>query len=133
MRRLLSILLLLGLALGPAFEAIPAHALASGWTGKVDESAIPLCCRKNGKHHCTMAAPAGEINRTVLASSEHCPCCPQGAAATVPGNSSFAAEQAVLLPPIGKGLLTSWVENSGPLAARELTQSDRGPPASFLN
>ena len=61
MRRILSILLLLVLGLGP--EA-PATALASGlisgpasaWSGKVDESRLPACCRRNGKHHCAMSA-----------------------------------------------------------------------------
>lgn len=93
MRRILSILLLLALGLGPA---LPAGALASsirsGWTGKVDESRIPACCRRNGKHHCDMSAlpaPAGET--TVAASSECCPCAPRALVSTAPASAALAA------------------------------------------
>jgi len=78
MRRILSILFTLVLSLGPAAASVPAQALASGWTGKVDESKIAACCRRNGVHHCTM--PSGE---TALSASGGCPNIPQPLATAV--------------------------------------------------
>jgi hypothetical protein len=96
MRRILSILLVLILGLGPV---VPAGALAaglipefaSGWTGKVDESRLPACCRRNGKHHCAMMAmmqqqareQQAEADRAASVSSrDDCPFAPKALAAT---------------------------------------------------
>ncbi len=142
MRRLLSILLLLGLILGPALEAIPAQALAwshgsaqrsalrSGWTGKLDESTIPLCCRRNGKHHCTMAVPAGE---TVLTSSECCPCFPHSIAAAATNSGSAIAEQAFLPAPAIEESALRAIELAGKASTLDRIQTQRGPPISLLN
>lgn len=46
MRRGLSILLVLVLGLGPLTELLPAS----------DDLRLPVCCRRNGAHHCAMAA-----------------------------------------------------------------------------
>lgn len=78
MRRLLSILFTLVLALSPALAAVPAHPLASGWTGKVDESHVPACCRKNGKHHCAMPGKmsgAGKSTDAPITSVSATGCC----------------------------------------------------------
>ena len=44
MRRGISFLFVLFFALGPLAALAPAS----------DEAALPLCCRRNGKHHCAM-------------------------------------------------------------------------------
>ena len=46
------------------------------FTGTVDESSLPACCRRNGKHHCMMATMMmGEIpGHLVIA--EKCPYSP---------------------------------------------------------
>lgn len=94
MRRILSILVAVVLGLGPAISAVPARAMASGWTGQVDEAKIPACCRRNGKHHCFMAAsPAGET--TVSAPSESCPSAPHALVSTAPASAALAAEPLV--------------------------------------
>jgi len=140
MRRLLSILLLLGLVLGPAFEAIPAQALASGiagqrsgWTGKVDESTIPLCCRRNGKHHCTMAEPATQSRETVLTSSECCPCYPHSIAATAPSSGFAIAAQAFQPAQTGEKSAIRAIELAARLSTLDRLHAQRGPPSLVLN
>jgi hypothetical protein len=97
MRRILSILLLLVLGLGPvgAADAL-GSGLRSGWTGKVDESRVPACCRRNGKHHCSMSAEqfADLSGETTVAARESCPCMPQALASTAPQLSALAKNTA---------------------------------------
>jgi hypothetical protein len=132
MRRLLSILLLLGLAMGPAFESIPAHALASGWTGRVDESKIPACCRRNGKHHCAMGgASASENGQPAFSPVGCCPCMPQGAASVVVGNSAIVAAPVATLRETAAPS-AALPEQDRALNAGERTEPQRGPPASLL-
>jgi hypothetical protein len=96
MRRILSILLAIGLGLGPALAAVPANALAagllsarSGWTGKVDESSLPACCRRNGKHHCVMTAL--ENGETSISAPDCCPCLPHALVSTAPVSAALLA------------------------------------------
>src|SRR5271156_3857634 len=88
MRRVLSILLLLVLSLGPAATAgALASGPASGWTGKIDESRIPACCRRNGKHHCSMGSQADSApstGETSVFANDSCPCSPRALASTAP-------------------------------------------------
>jgi len=86
MRRLLSILLAIGLGLGPAVMALPANVLAAG-----DDSGLPACCRRNGVHHCTMPAPGGETSVSAPAS---CPYMPHALASTVPTAPALIFENA---------------------------------------
>jgi hypothetical protein len=96
MRRILSILMLLVLGLGPV---VPVSAMAtgltptvaSGWTGKVDESRLPACCRRNGKHHCAMSGgitTADASGITTIGAADSCPFAPTMVAVSV---VSFAA------------------------------------------
>ena len=92
MRRVLSILLLLVLGFGPtatagALASGLIFAPASGWTGKIDESRIPACCRRNGKHHCAMGTQgesAPSTSQTSVFAKDSCPCSPRALAATAP-------------------------------------------------
>lgn len=124
MRKLLSILLLLAFALP---MASPAFALA----GK-DESQLPMCCRRGGKHHCAgiMAATAVQQKAPQLsAPQERCPYCP-AAVAGVLDRTVFAppVEQAiyagVLAHPAGVAQTESYLR-----IARERARGKRGPPA----
>src|ERR1700744_428938 len=90
MRRFLSILLLLCLGLGPGTDLLSASTLAtalrSGWTGKVDESRLPACCRRNGKHHCVMSSQQASTSdgETTISANDCCPCVPLTLASTAP-------------------------------------------------
>jgi hypothetical protein len=131
MRRLLSILLLAILGLGPATSAIPA--LASGvlsWTGKIDESRLPACCRRGGKHHCALAGgteQASSSGETTVAANDTCPFAPQMMAATATPVAAvvtpafhptlLASELCVLLAAVTLAVLAS-----------RRSQPKRGPP-----
>jgi hypothetical protein len=136
MRHLFSILLLLVLGLS---QAVPADALASGlssglrsgWTGKVDESRVPACCRRNGKHHCTMSAEqyADLSGQTSVAASESCPCAPQTLASTAPQLSALAqAPPAAIHVPARPR--AAHATSAAVLLSDRQTQPKRGPPAS---
>jgi len=88
MRRILSILLLMVLGLGPAADAgALASGPASGWTGKIDETRIPACCRRNGKHHCAMSTvgeTAQTTGETSISANDCCPCSPRALVSTAP-------------------------------------------------
>jgi hypothetical protein len=134
MRRLLSILLLAILGLGPAISAVPAAALTSGllsWSGKVDESRLPACCRHNGKHHCAMSGGtehADSSTETTLSANDSCPFAPLAMAATAPsvaavptaanGAATLASELCVLLAAVALAVL-----------ADRRSQPKRGPPS----
>lgn len=136
MRRLLSILLLLVLGFGPG---APAGALAaglrsglhSGWTGKVDESRLPTCCRRNGKHHCSMSGEqyADLSGQTTLVANEPCPCAPQSLDSTAPQLSALAQSSpaAIHLPAQPRAVHLS---SAAVLISDRQTQPKRGPPPS---
>jgi hypothetical protein len=137
MRRSLSILLLLVLALGPAAPGALSMRLgtASGWTGKVDESRLPECCRRNGRHHCEMGSgdassqSANSRDETTVASSETCPFMPHALASTAPTVVGLAAcEASSLALPCE---LRSAIGPSIPVSA-SLSRDwpKRGPPAT---
>jgi hypothetical protein len=132
MRRILSILVLLVLGLGPA---VPAGSLASsirsGWTSKIDESHVPACCRRNGKHHCSMSAEQfADLSReTTVAASDSCPCMPCALASTAPQLSAL-----VQAAPTATHIRTQFQAlQSLDSAAHTSNRRDwprRGPPAS---
>jgi hypothetical protein len=132
MRRLFSIALTLLLALGTLGASMPADAMASGtangWTGKVDDSKLPACCRKHGVHHCNMDSEAESPGQTTVSAANCCPRWPHTLASTV---APFAA----IFTPAARS--RSSIElRSAPQAAiaagisQRRTWPKRGPPAS---
>jgi hypothetical protein len=134
MRRILSILFTLVLALGPVWASVPADALASGWTGKVDESRLPSCCRRNGTHHCVMGSPTAANTTangpTTVSATGCCPSWPQTLASTASPLAAIAATHDVL------GIVGKHHSSlpSATLAALndQRTQPKRGPPTSNI-
>jgi hypothetical protein len=102
MRRLLSILMMLVLGLGPTVTAVPASSLASALrgsiSGKIDESQLPACCRRNGRHHCALsaqAASAGAASReNSISANECCPCPPGTLLSTAPSITAIVSTHA---------------------------------------
>ncbi len=71
MRRFGSVLVALGLVLVFGLPLIsPALASTS------DESQLPACCRRNGKHHCAMSMAMGGVSSRYRMVSEKCPFSP---------------------------------------------------------
>jgi hypothetical protein len=95
--------MLLVLGLG---QAAPASILSSGlvsglasvWSGKVDESRLPACCRRNGKHHCAMGSEASQTadssGETTFSANDSCPFMPHALTSTAPSVAAIAASAA---------------------------------------
>jgi hypothetical protein len=123
MRRALSISLILFLWLGPFAAVLPG----------IDESRLPLCCRRHGAHHCAdadnSAARSADSGPSFNASSR-CPHFP----ATV-----AAATTAAFTPAVGPAGAAPVVDKYASGASRDAarmgqlrTQANRGPPSSFI-
>ncbi len=126
LRRLLPILLVAVLVM-PLFA--PLLAL-----GQSAESALPACCRRNGKHHCAM----GMAGRSQLAASgapdrwtappERCPYCPASVATAhvqetlIPAPAQAFSAQGLSDP---SGTVQSECKRR---ISRDRSRQKRGPP-----
>jgi len=141
MRRVLSILLLVALSTGPAEAAAMAVGLISGpasvWTGKVDESRLPACCRRNGKHHCAMSSMAsqeqstGSGEETTVYANDACPFPPRIIASTAPSVAA-AIDSAECPICIASELRTVQISDASALFADLRSWPKRGPPVQHL-
>jgi hypothetical protein len=139
MRRLLSILLLLVLGLGPTTAAIPANAFAGGMmaglraglSGQPDDSQLPACCRRNGKHHCALSNRAssslGAPRETTISANDCCPCAPQPLDSTAPSISAILAEAGTSAAVPSEFRILQTISSQARLTAQH-TQPQRGPP-----
>ena len=126
MRRAFSILLVLLFGLGPL------SAIAGG-----EDANLPACCRRNGAHHCAMAARMAARMRQVdpqahLSAPLTCP--------SYPGLSAiFTAPGSALLAPTAEmpGTKTQVFVNAAicvaPTSSPRRDHAGRGPPASILS
>jgi hypothetical protein len=128
--------MLLVLGLG---QAAPASILASGlmsgpasvWSGKVDESRLPACCRRNGKHHCAMGSEASQAadssGETTVSALDSCPFMPHALTATAPSVIAIAASAANSLALASELRVEQGVGPAAQMSARR-SWSQRGPP-----
>ena len=139
MRRILAILLLLVLGSG---SVTPAAALATGlisgpasqWSGKVDDSRLPACCRRHGKHHCAMSLPgeaADSNGEATLSAKDSCPWMPRALASTAPSMAAIvrSATSSAVLP---SSLLMQRRSAVAAQCSERRGWPKRGPPASQL-
>ena len=118
--------------------AVPAHPIASGWTGKVDESHIPACCRKNGKHHCTM--PDGATDGTTSADAPPVnSVSATGCCTGFPSDLASATAPVAAIPSTGAATLTLSAQRRITQRRIETARSSdrriqpqRGPPSEEL-
>ncbi len=124
MRRALSISLILLLWLGPFAAVLPG----------IDESRLPLCCRRHGSHHCAdadnSASQRADSGPSFNASSR----CPQFPATVA------AATTVAFTPAVGFANAAPVIDLYTPGASRDAarvgqlrTQADRGPPSPSLS
>src|ERR1700730_6836712 len=123
MRRILSISLLLAMSLSlvaPLFASIP-------------ESSLPMCCRRNGAHHCmgTMGNDGADGKRIVLVGAR-CPSAPK-TFAVAHGGQTWTAETEccgfadVVAHPAGRAQTEARYRISFGRSRQK-----RGPPSYFL-
>ena len=128
MRRALSILLVLFFGLGPLAATLDAS----------DDARLPICCRRNGSHHCAMSdealariVQAWSGSTPVLATPGHCPFFPGTAPATIsPIHALTAASIASFaVQPYARSAQSSRL---APRDTEAGTHAVRGPPNSIL-
>jgi hypothetical protein len=121
MRRLLAITmsLLFGLTLAaPLFAADAAGAL-------------PECCRRNGRHHCSGGMFTDQSSRTISTIAPKCPNCPKATPAAWPNDQAPTRATALSCP------LYSHPESAPQTEARyrvafARSRQKRGPPTLSL-
>jgi len=134
MRRILSILLLISLGLGPGATALSASVLsglAAAWTGNVDESRLPACCRRNGKHHCAMGSQDGSPSsnsETSVSANDSCPYMPHALASTAPVSAALVATASGTIPLAIEAHAVHACE-AAPTVSNRRNWPKRGPPA----
>ena len=120
LRRLLSIFLLVILS---------SSLLAPAFGSDSDDSNLPACCRRNGKHHCSMSHGSSESGPGFRANAK-CPLFPQTIAAPAvfhaavdghPASGSFSNECSVLRVTADQPVLQT---------PRGHSHQKRGPPSS---
>jgi hypothetical protein len=125
-RRLLTILLAAAFLL----PLVAPFASAAG-----DESGLPACCRRLGRHHCIMSAAerrrmsiANEARAPRWASpAERCPHCPAVPAAWHPDLLARPVEGALPMGGLGAAAVGARAECAARIA-RERARHKRGPP-----
>jgi len=123
MRR--SVAILLALAFGwmlipPAFAGSP-------------DSKLPLCCRKNGKHHCMMRMNGSSTSDPSFAAvGETCPYFPYSTAATHVEIFTPAISQANFAGIASHRAVSAQTE-AGYRASHLRSKQKRGPPSSLLS
>jgi hypothetical protein len=125
-RKFLSILLLALFAL-PVVS--PLFAL-----GTDADAGVPVCCRRNGKHHCFMTDPVGSAPSEARfgVRGERCPYSP-AAIGTVHQNQLTAAGLVVDLVTLASHPAGVVQIESRRRIARDRSRQKRGPPAFLLS
>lgn len=120
MRRILASLLLVLFG----FSLIAPATFASNADAK-----LPACCRRDGKHHCSMTASRAELPSGPAAQAAKC--------ASFPSATALPASQVAAAPGVVRALFTGFVAHSVPGARTESLSrisysqagQKRGPPA----
>lgn len=117
MRRLFSISLVLILWLGPLAAVLPG----------VDESQLPLCCRRHGAHHCAMDDAAQQGSGLAFKAPSRCPQFPYPLAVSNTPVLGLAAS-ATGSSPLFIGKYIPGASRDDARAGQIRTGADRGPP-----
>ncbi len=121
-RRVLSIVLLLAFSL-PLIS--PALALTAG-----SEANLPVCCRRNGAHHCAMKVrPADGVNLSSI--PEHCPAYPAVVTQIRHGDLSFQAASLIVAGIVSHPAAELQTQARARVAL-DRGRRQRGPPTDLL-
>ncbi|WP_432432202.1 hypothetical protein [Granulicella arctica] len=98
-------------------------------------ASVPICCRKNGKHHCLRStadrAGSAQAGPQFSAPVEKCPYCPRAVMPTHPDVMSPAALSSVFAALASHSACIAQTESKWRIA-RDRSRQKRGPP-SFLS
>lgn len=124
-RRCLSILLALIFGLGPLSAALPG----------AEDVNLPPCCRRNGAHHCAMAAhmaammaAAEHDGRTYVGAPSTCPYYPGPTLALLMPAAHALAAEAESLRVFATTTVAAETAQAAYLSSPSRTHSGRGPP-----
>ena len=99
----------------------------ASWLPGVDESSLPMCCRRNGNHHCAASSEANDSGSThSVAAPSRCPLY----------SSPLPATLAAFLLPASPAVASPRLERAPspptfpPYLIATRTASDRGPPSA---
>jgi hypothetical protein len=96
-----------------------------------NDSQLPACCRRNGKHHCAMQAEEmalGNIPSQLVTVSEKCPYAPfTRGPLMLPHSFTPAAQSKVAAPAQGQALTVRAAE-AGYRISADRARHKRGPP-----
>ena len=133
-KKILSILLLAVVGLAPASPllTLAAEALTHGADRN---SSLPVCCRRNGKHHCMMSlGERSQLTQHGLAlnsSPDKCPYCPGTIAATHNDVVAASTAQATFAAMVSHPSGAAQTESKRPISL-DRSHQKRGPPATHL-
>jgi hypothetical protein len=122
-RRLLSILLLavFGLPI-----ATPLFALSGS-----QDSVLPACCRKGGKHHCMSMAQHNQLagdGSQWTAPVDRCPYCPASVAVSHVDHLALTASQVIFAGVVSHPAVHAQTESKRRIS-RDRSRQKRGPPS----
>ncbi len=108
--------------------------IAPAFASSPDDSQLPVCCRRNGKHHCAMQATEvapGNIASRFVTVSEKCPYAPfTRCPLMLPHSFAPSASSAVAGLTQGPALIVRAVE-AGYRISADRARHKRGPPRLF--
>lgn len=123
MRNALAVLLMIVFSL-----PLIAPALASS----PDESSLPACCRRNGRHHCAMSGMAlGTVDSRYTVLSERCPYSPF-ARVTLMAPHVFASPRGISFMRAAGPTAVVRDAEAGYRISADRTRRKRGPPLLAL-
>jgi hypothetical protein len=97
------------------------------------ESNLPACCRRNGKHHCSMHEKNATQGHAFSAIAEKCPRCPQsGTASPLPFSCSPTLGSAVFAGLVSHPAVSPQTEASYRISY-DRSRQKRGPPSLILS
>lgn len=118
MRRALAIVLV-------AIFSLPL--IAPAFASSPDDSRLPACCRRGGKHHCAMAMEMGNIPSRFRVVSEKCPFLPFGHSPFLQAHALAILSSPSIRHAAGPAAIVRAVQTGYRISA-DRTRHKRGPP-----
>ena len=95
------------------------------------EASLPACCRRNGKHHCSMPAWDAKQGRQFTVVSEKCPCPPATPAVSHLSNFALPADRAAFAGVISHPAIHAQTAAQYRISF-DRSRQKRGPPSLTL-